>query len=153
MVFLFKQDSDEKTSAKTHCILGPFQGRNVSFTGRHADESLHSISIPYSAMPSNKLKMKLRMPSRCFSYSVLTICRRSSVYTIQLQASDMGYGAALSPGSVCAAGWDFHLQLGIREMCELVSFRSRNRTAIWSKVSHSAKFSAYTVKTSKDHSS
>lgn len=74
------------------------------------------------------------MPSRCFSDSVLTICRRSSVYTIQLQASDMGYGAALSPGSVCAAGWNYHLQLGIREMCELVSFRSRNRTAIWNKI-------------------
>lgn len=71
----------------------------------------------------------------------LTICRRSSVYTIQLQASDMDYGAALSPGSVYAAGWDYYLQLGIREMCELVSFMSGNRTANWSKMSHSTKFS------------
>lgn len=99
------------------------------------------------------LKMKLRMPSQCFSDSVLTICRRSSVYTIQLQASDTGYGAALSPGSVRAAGWDRHLQLGIREICELVSFRPGNRTAIWRKMSHSAKLSAYAMLASKDHSS
>lgn len=61
----------------------------------------------------------------------------------------MGCGAALSPGSVCAAGWDYHLQLGIREMCELVSFRSGNRTATWSKISHSAKFSDHTVQGNK----
>lgn len=37
------------------------------------------------------LKMKLGMPSSYFSDSVLTICRRSSIYAIQLQAADMGY--------------------------------------------------------------
>lgn len=47
-------------------ILGPFPGRNVPFAGRHADESLHPVSIPYSAMPCNMLKMKLRMPSQRF---------------------------------------------------------------------------------------
>lgn len=142
-----------KSVLRHNSILGPFQGRDVPFTGRHAHESLHPVSIPYSAMPCNMLKMKLRMPSRYFSDSVLTICRRSSVYTIQLQASDMGYGAALSPGSVCAAGWNHHLQLGIREMCEPVSFRSGNRTAIWRKRSHFAKFSAYAIQGNKDHSS
>lgn len=142
-----------KSVLRHNCILDLFQGRDVPFTGRHTDEFLHPVSIPYSAMPCNMLKMKLRMPSQCFSDSVLTICRRSSVYTIPLQASDMGYGAALSPGSVCAAGWDYHLQLSIREMCEPVSFRSGNRTAIWRKMSHFAKSSAYTVQGNKDHSS
>lgn len=37
------------------------------------------------------VKMNLGMPSSCFSDPVLTICRRRSVYTLQLQASDMGY--------------------------------------------------------------
>lgn len=38
-----------------------------------------------------RVKMNLGMPSSCFSDPVLTICRRRSVYTLQLQASDMGY--------------------------------------------------------------
>lgn len=132
-----------------NCILGPFRAEMSPSLKGDTDESLHAVSIPYSAMPCNMLRMKLRMPSQCFPDSVLAICRRSSVYTILLQASDMGCGAALSPGSVCAAGWDYHLQLGIREVCELVSFRSGNRTATWSKISHSAKFSAHTVQGNK----
>lgn len=91
MVFLFREDSDDKTVAGIWPYLCFFQGRNHPLTGRKTGGSLHLISCPYSAMPCNTLKMKLRMPSRCFSDSVLTICRRSSVYTIQLQASDMGY--------------------------------------------------------------
>lgn len=63
---LLKKALMTKTVLSHNCILVAFQDRNVPFAGRHADESLHPISMPYSAMPCNMLKMKLRMLSQCF---------------------------------------------------------------------------------------
>lgn len=72
------------------------------------------------------LKMKLRMPSSYFSDSVLTICRRSSVYTIQLQAADMGYElfclldliVLLDRITTCSWVSYIHVSLCLIQICE-----------------------------------
>lgn len=77
-----------RTIAETRRILSLFQGSKPPSRWR---KCWWILTFDFKSLFSNTLKTKLRMPCRCFSDSVLTICRRSSVYTMQLQASDMGY--------------------------------------------------------------